>query len=129
MLVVGLLLTVGQLYGQVDTGVILGTVKDQSGAIIPGANVTLRNQGTGLAVSLATSGDGSYVFRPVKIGTYTLEAQFKGFETVKHTDVTVDVQQEVVVPHGQRTEPCSQYEYREKITVDLAKGPHTQIAG
>jgi len=97
ILAVSLLLTVGQLYGQVDTGVILGTVKDQSGAVVPGANVTLQNQGTGLSVSLTTSGDGSYVFRPVKIGTYTLEAQFKGFETVKHTDVTVDVQQQVVV--------------------------------
>jgi hypothetical protein len=72
-------------------------VADLSGAVIPGARVTLTNQGTGLAVSVAAAGDGSYVFRPVKIGTYTVAAQFKGFETLKHTDVTVDVQQQVVV--------------------------------
>ena len=97
ILVVSLLLNVGQIYGQVDTGAILGDVKDLSGAVIPGARVILTNQGTGLSLSTVTSGDGSYVFRPIKIGTYSLEAQFKGFQTAQHRDVTVDVQQQVVV--------------------------------
>ena len=97
ILAVSLLIAVAPLYGQVDTGVILGTVTDQSGAVIPGANVTLKNQGTGLSVSMTTAADGSFVFRPVRIGAYTVEAQFKGFETIQHRDVTVDVQQQVVV--------------------------------
>lgn len=97
ILAVSVLLTVGQIYGQVDTGAILGNVKDQSGAVIPGARVVLTNQGTGLSLSAVTGGDGSYVFRPIKIGAYTVEAQFKGFQTLQHKDVTVDVQQQVVV--------------------------------
>jgi len=40
-----LILTSTALYGQVDTGAILGTVKDQSGAVIPGATVTLTIRG------------------------------------------------------------------------------------
>ena len=97
ILAVSLLLTVGRVYGQVDTGAILGNVKDPSAAVIPGARVILTNQGTGLTLSIVTGGDGSYVFRPIKIGAYTLEAQFKGFQTVQHRDVTVEVQQQVVV--------------------------------
>ena len=97
ILAVSLLLTVGQVYGQVDTGAILGNVKDLSGAVIPGARVVLTNQGTGLSLSTVTGGDGSYVFRPIKIGAYTLEAQFKGFQSVQQKNVTVDVQQQVVV--------------------------------
>jgi hypothetical protein len=81
----------------VDTGAILGTVKDQSGAVIPGARVTLTNEGTGFNVSTVAEADGSYVFRPVKIGTYSAEAEYKGFQKILREHVTVNVQQQVVV--------------------------------
>ncbi len=87
----------GALRAQVDTGAILGTVRDQSGAIIPGAKVVLTNQGTGLSLTTITGSDGNYVFTPVKIGTYTVEAQYQGFRAVQQRDVTVNVQQHVVV--------------------------------
>ncbi len=85
------------LYAQVDTGTVLGTVKDQSGAVIPGAKVTLTNEGTGFTISKVTEADGTYVFTPVKIGTYTVEAEFQGFQKTTNKGITVNVQQQVVV--------------------------------
>ena len=86
-----------RVYGQVDTGAILGTVKDQSGGVIPRATVTLTNTGTGISRTTKAGGDGGYVFRPVKIGTYSVAAEFQGFRKTEQQDVRVDVQQQVVV--------------------------------
>src|SRR5579863_7137051 len=92
-----LLMLAGQpLLSQVDTGAILGTVRDQSGAVIPGAKVTLTNEGTNFSVSTSTGPDGTYTFTPVKIGTYTVSVEFQGFQSATHKGVTVDVQQQVV---------------------------------
>jgi hypothetical protein len=97
IVLVATLLAGGSLSAQVDTGAILGTVKDQSGAVIPDAKLTLTNEGTGFIVSTVTEADGSYVFRPVKIGTYNVEAEYKGFQKILREHVTVNVQQQVVV--------------------------------
>jgi outer membrane receptor protein involved in Fe transport len=84
------------LYGQRITGAILGTVKDQSGAVIPNAKVTLTNEETGFAVSDVTSSDGRYTFTPIRIGRYTVTVESRGFETETRHDITVNVQQQVV---------------------------------
>ena len=68
-LVATLLLLARPTFAQVDTGAILGTVKDQSGAVVPGAKVTLTNEGTSLSISTTTGPDGGYTFTPVKIAT------------------------------------------------------------
>jgi len=85
------------LLAQVDTGAILGTVKDQSGAVVPDAKVTITNVATGIAVSATSRGDGTYEFRPVKIGTYSVAAEHEGFQKIQQQNVHVDVQQQVVV--------------------------------
>jgi carboxypeptidase family protein len=85
------------LRAQVDTGSILGTVTDTSGASVHGATVTLTNQGTNATLSTATGDDGSYKFSPVRIGTYKLKVTLQGFQSVEHRDVTVSVDQSVVV--------------------------------
>src|SRR2546422_6802553 len=46
-----MLLLARPTFAQVDTGAILGTVKDQSGAVVPGAKVTLTNEGTSFSIS------------------------------------------------------------------------------
>ncbi len=84
-------------YSQVDTGALVGTVKDESGGVVPNAKVTLTNNGTGFRLATTTGSDGTYVFTPIKIGVYTVEAEATGFETVKRTNITVQVQQQVVV--------------------------------
>ena len=95
--VLWLLTAVIDLHAQVDTGAILGTVKDQSGAVVPGAKVTLTNEGTSFSVSTTAGPDGGYTFTPVRIGMYTVEAGFQGFQRASHPHVNVDVQQQVVL--------------------------------
>ena len=85
------------LYAQLENGAILGTVSDASRAVIPGAKVTLTNEETGLALSTTTAAGGTYSFTPIKIGSYTIAVEFRGFERVSRPHVTVNVQQQVVV--------------------------------
>ena len=99
-LIVGLALisfSARPLCAQVDTGAILGTVTDSSGAPVTGATVTLTNTGTGAALSTATGTDGTYKFSPVRVGTYKMSATLKGFETLTQLEVFVNIGQNVVV--------------------------------
>jgi hypothetical protein len=82
---------------QVDAGSISGTVTDASGGSINDVSVTLINQGTNAALTTTTSSDGSYKFSPVRIGTYKLKATLQGFQAVEQRDITVNVEQNVVV--------------------------------
>ena len=92
-----LFLSAPPIHAQVDTGTILGTVTDASGAAISGAKVTLTNEGTSAALSTTTAPDGSYKFTPVKIGSYKLTTSFQGFQTITQTNVVVNVGTDVVI--------------------------------
>ncbi len=111
------LVLLGSLFGlavsfaQVDAGAILGTVRDTSNAVIPGVKVTLTNEDTGISQSTTSSSTGEYIFAPVRIGTYSLVAEFQGFQRVDHPHVTVNVQQrvavDVVLTPGEMTQTVS----------------------
>jgi hypothetical protein len=94
--VLTLVLGVTPLRAQVDTGAILGTVTDGSGAAVRGATVTLTNEGTNAALSTTTGSDGEYKFTPVKIGAYKISASFQGFQTTTQRNVPVNVGENVV---------------------------------
>lgn len=83
--------------GQVDSGSILGTVYDPSGAVIPGVTVTIVHEGTGFTQSGETRADGTYIFTPVRIGPYTVEAEIDGFQRSRQTGATVNIQRQLVV--------------------------------
>jgi hypothetical protein len=91
------LIVPSKVFAQVDTGSISGTVKDTSGGVIPGAKVTVTNESTGLSLSTTTGSVGEYIFSPLRIGHYSVSAEIKGFQKVQQNNVTVDVQQRVVV--------------------------------
>jgi hypothetical protein len=76
---------------QVDTGSIVGTVTDTTGAFIPGAAITVKDEATGLRRVLQSGQDGTYTISPLKIGTYTMTVEKNGFETSvqQHIEVTV----------------------------------------
>ena len=95
--VIVLFLGVRPLPAQVDTGSILGTVTDTSGAPINGAKVTLTNEGTSASLSTLTGGDGVYKFTPLKIGSYKVGVTFQGFQTSTQTKITVNVGAEVLI--------------------------------
>jgi hypothetical protein len=92
-----LLLGSSSALAQVDTGTILGTVTDTTGAVIPGAKVTIVQEGTQVRQSSETRGDGTYVFTPIKIGPYTVEVEFQGFQRARRAGVQVSIQQQLVV--------------------------------
>lgn len=99
-IVIGMLTTLAFapcLVAQVITGSILGKVKDQTGAVIPGASISLTNEGTNSKLSVKTDSAGSYTFPVVNVGTYTVTASNNGFKTVQHLHIAVRVQQNVVV--------------------------------
>src|SRR5437762_3143362 len=60
------------LYAQLDVGSITGTLRDASGAIIPGAKVTAIQEGTGLTEEVQTNASGVYVFKLLKPANYGL---------------------------------------------------------
>lgn len=76
---------------QIDQGAIVGTVQDNTGAVVSGAKVTLTNRATNLALTATTAADGSYVFSPIKIGSYDIAVEQQGFRKATQTDVAVNV--------------------------------------
>jgi hypothetical protein len=80
-----------------STGAILGTVKDSSGASIPGATVTLRNTDTNLTKTATTEQDGSYRFPELPVGHYEVKAEAAGFRTETHTGLNLEVTQQGVI--------------------------------
>ncbi len=85
------------LFAQIDAGAVTGTVSDATGAVLHEASMELINQDTGAVEHATTNATGAYTFSPVKIGRYTVQAAVRGFETEKHENVTVAVQQRVLV--------------------------------
>jgi hypothetical protein len=74
-------------------GSLTGTVTDEAGAVIPGAEITLTNEATGVKFTVRTNEVGSYTFANLSPGRYTLSAQMTGFSPVQMTGLTVTVAQ------------------------------------
>ena len=91
-LVVALLLPVA-LAAQAVTGTILGVITDSTGAVMPGATVTLTNTGTGLVRAVTTDANGEYTAPSLPTGKYTVKAELSGFKTVTVPDVALGVDQ------------------------------------
>src|ERR1700684_4253145 len=88
------LLAAVSLSAQTFRGTILGTATDPSGAVIAGAQVTVKNVATGLERTTETSADGSYSLPELPIGTYTVTVTLTDFQTFAANNVTVDVASE-----------------------------------
>jgi len=71
------------LAAPVSAAVVSGTVKDPSGAVIPGARVTLTGPAGQAARTASTSADGQFHFADVAPGNYTLRIEHEGFETLE----------------------------------------------
>jgi len=85
------------LFGQFEAGSILGTVRDPSGAVVPGASVVLENVGTGVKLMSKTDNEGSYEFINQRVGTYRVQVQAAGFQTAvaQNFDLTINARQRV----------------------------------
>jgi Carboxypeptidase regulatory-like domain len=92
-----LLLCVLPAKGQAVTGSISGTVADPSGAVIAGANVEVRNVGTGATQTAVTGDQGRFSVPDLSVSTYDVTASKAGFQTVVHKGVTITVGSQLVV--------------------------------
>src|SRR3989440_4974137 len=73
------------------TAQISGTVKDQSGAVLPGVEVSATQTETGIARSAITNETGSYVLSNLAVGPYRLEVALPGFRTYVQTGIVLQV--------------------------------------
>lgn len=93
---------------QSNAGRILGTVVDQSGAVIVGASVTVTDVQRGITRTLTTDQAGEYAAPNLLPGTYTVRAEAKGFKTVARPNLLLQVGQDLgidlILPPGQRNE-------------------------
>ena len=70
---------------------LTGAVTDPTGAVIPGAAVTVTHKGTGVARTTTTSADGGYLIQQLEPGQYRLEISMQGFKTAVRDPVTLPV--------------------------------------
>ena len=83
----------GQLaYGQ-GTATIVGVISDSAGALVPNAQVTLINEGTGLRRAAATDGGGRYDFPQLTVGNYRIEVSAAGFKKETRSDINLTAEQ------------------------------------
>src|SRR5438034_1888529 len=79
------------------TAEISGTVKDQTGAVLPGVEVTATQTETGIARTAVTNETGSYVLSNLAIGPYRLEAGLPGFRTFVQSGIVLQVNASPVI--------------------------------
>src|SRR5262245_33519081 len=85
------LLTASPAWAQFETASVVGTVRDSSGAVVPGATVTLTGIETGVSTSRTTNDSGLYEFVTVKSGLYVVTAEKEGFSSALVDNLQVQV--------------------------------------
>jgi hypothetical protein len=93
-------LLAGSSVAQEFRGTITGTVKDPNGAVVPGAEVTVKNTATNIATNVTTNDEGSYTVPFLVPGTYTITASASGFKTSTVENVAVKVDDRLTVDLG-----------------------------
>jgi len=85
------LLAVVSSFAQFDAASVVGTVRDRSESVVPGATVVLTNQNTSIETKTTADDEGNYTFFNVKIGIYTVSAEAQGFSKVIAKDIILNV--------------------------------------
>src|SRR5688572_4863987 len=91
---VGLLFT-GHLAAQGFQGTLRGNVQDQTGALVPGATITLTGQETGETRTQQSTDSGTFAFPALLVGDYTVAVELSGFKRYERKDVHVSANQVV----------------------------------
>ncbi|PYS47916.1 MAG: hypothetical protein DMG13_26690 [Acidobacteria bacterium] len=102
------LLSVSALWSQTATGRIVGTVTDPTGAVIPGASITVTNADTRINYEALTNEQGAYQAPLLPIGTYTVAADVPGFQKAVTKPEKLEINQslrvDIRLAVGARTE-------------------------
>jgi Carboxypeptidase regulatory-like domain/TonB dependent receptor len=96
------------LFAQGNFGRILGAVTDQTGAVLPGAQISIIDKDRGLARSVTTDEAGLYNAPTLLPGTYTVRVELPGFKKLDRENVVLEVGQEIrvdlTIEPGQQSE-------------------------
>src|SRR5437867_3964350 len=84
-------------FAQLPTGTILGTVRDTSGALVPGASVTAQNVETGTSRTVLTDETGAYRLAALPVGHYDLRVELSGFKSTTQRGLDLSVGDETVL--------------------------------
>src|SRR5512132_2475255 len=77
-----------------DTALLRGTVMDSTGAVIPGATVTMTNVGTTVAQKRTSDDGGRYIFNDLKPAAYTVRVEAAGFKALVRDNIVMRVGQQ-----------------------------------
>jgi hypothetical protein len=103
-------------FGQVTTGTIVGTVTD-SGGVVPGAIVTIRNVNRGTTTTFNTDESGAYTAPFLVPGTYAVEVEMAGFKKWVRSDIVIEVNQRA------RVDALLEVGTLEETTIVVASAP------
>jgi Carboxypeptidase regulatory-like domain/TonB dependent receptor len=81
-----------RLLAQVDTGAIVGTLRDASGAAVPSATITILEKSTNISTVVHSDDKGDYTSPPLRVGTYSVTAEAPGFKAETRDNLTLQVQ-------------------------------------
>src|SRR5713101_3630170 len=100
---------------QVTTADVRGTIMDEQGAAVAGADVTITSSNTGYTRSMKSASDGSYSFTELPLGTYRIHVTHAGFKTETQTGVVLHVNDSLVLNVGLKVGAIS-----ESVTVEAS---------
>ncbi len=84
-------------WAQVNTGTILGTVQDSTGAVLPGAEVVVTHVDTTRSRTIISDDEGRYQATTLNLGYYEIEASLPGFQTAVRTGIEITIDRRAVV--------------------------------
>ena len=96
-LLLSMLLIVTVAFAQRGRGTILGSVTDASGAVVPGAVVTITNPATNVATTVTTNSDGNFTVPNLIVGGYTVAVSKDGFKKALRSGITLEVDQRAAI--------------------------------
>lgn len=90
-LLLGCIFAPSQLQAQVETGTVVGTVVDTTGAALPGVTITITNLATGQMRPTVTNASGRFQVAALPPSQYKLKAELQGFRTLERPAITVNI--------------------------------------
>lgn len=125
MLFVITVLLAALAWAQTDRGIITGTVSDASGAVVPGARVTVTNVATNAAFTTESTATGNYTVPSLPPGTYRVRVESEGFKAFERANVVViaggTARADAVLEVGQITESISVTSTLAQVQTETAK--------
>ena len=97
VLVFSLVTLTSAAFAQITSATITGTIKDETGGLLPGVDVTVSNVQTGLKRSVVTDGNGYFTVPGLAPGTYEARATLQGFATAVQSGIVLEVAQQAAL--------------------------------